>query len=130
MDNLSINNQRRTKPSRFLHDTRIALRPIISVHRVETHPTVAYMDLQPIAVMLQLVRPAWPGGWLLGDSRLTWMNEGGRRGQWPSARITPQHAADIKLAMQKRRICPRNAAWRVFVFMQLWLHKRSPVFAP
>jgi len=28
MDNLGVNNQRRTKPSRFLHDTGIALGPI------------------------------------------------------------------------------------------------------
>jgi hypothetical protein len=30
MDNLGVNNHRRTKPIRFLHDTGIALGPIIS----------------------------------------------------------------------------------------------------
>jgi len=28
------------------------------------------MDLQPIAIMLELVRPAWPGWGLLGDDWL------------------------------------------------------------
>src|SRR6478752_1449347 len=53
------------------------------------------MDLQPIAVMLQLVRPTRTGGRFLGDSRLTRMNESSGRVQWPAARVTPQHAADI-----------------------------------
>ena len=29
-------------------------------------PAIADMDLQPVAVMLQLVRPARPGAWLRG----------------------------------------------------------------
>jgi hypothetical protein len=37
------------------------------------------MDLQPVAVMLQLMRPARPRGRLLGDDWLTRMNENGRR---------------------------------------------------
>jgi hypothetical protein len=37
------------------------------------------VDLQPIAVMLQLMRPAWPGWRLLGHDRLTRMDEGSRR---------------------------------------------------
>jgi hypothetical protein len=33
---------------------------------------------------------------LLGDDWLTGMNESGRRVEWPTARSTPQHFADIK----------------------------------
>src|SRR5262249_23625988 len=103
MDNLGVNNQRRTKPSRFLHDTRIAFGPIISVHRVETHPTIADVNLQPIAVMLQLVRPARPRRRLLGDDWLAWMDEGGRRIEGPTARITLQHGEDIACAAPKKK---------------------------
>src|SRR5262245_2701439 len=95
MDNLGINNQWRTEPNRLLHNTWIAFGPIVSVHRVETHATVTDVDLQPIAVMLQLVRPTRTGGRRLSDSRLTWMDKGSRRAQRPAARVTPQHAADI-----------------------------------
>jgi hypothetical protein len=35
------------------------------------------MDLQPIAIMLQLVRPARPTRGLLGDNWLARMNESG-----------------------------------------------------
>jgi hypothetical protein len=37
------------------------------------------MDLQPVAVVLQLVRPARSRWWLLGDDWLARMNEGGGR---------------------------------------------------
>jgi len=75
VNNLSVNNQWCTESRRFLHDTRITLRPIISVHRVELYPAIADMDLQPIAVMLQLVRPPRTGWRFLRDSRLTGMDE-------------------------------------------------------
>ena len=39
-------------------------------------PAIADMDLQPVAVMLQLVHPARPGAWLLGDDWPARMNEG------------------------------------------------------
>jgi len=41
MDNLSVNNQRRTEPSRLLHDTRIAFGLVISVHSEQTHAPIA-----------------------------------------------------------------------------------------
>jgi hypothetical protein len=37
------------------------------------------MNLESIAVMFQLVRPAGPSGRLLGDDRLARMDEGGGR---------------------------------------------------
>ena len=79
MNNLGVNNQRLSETSCFLHDTRIALGPVISVHRVELYPAIADMDLQPIAVMLQLVRPPRTGWRFLRDSRLTGMDESSRR---------------------------------------------------
>ena len=54
VNNLGVDNQRRTEPSRFIHDARIAFGPVIAVHRVESHPTIPHMDLEPIAIMLQL----------------------------------------------------------------------------
>ena len=40
-----------------------------------SRPPVADVDLQPIAVMLQLVRPAWPRLGLLGESWPTRVDE-------------------------------------------------------
>ena len=60
-DDLSIENRIAIDTRRFFDNTRIAFGPIISVHREQTHPTIAHMDLQPIAVMLQLMRPARSG---------------------------------------------------------------------
>jgi hypothetical protein len=57
---------------------RIAVRPICTVHGVEAHSSVANMDPRPIAVVLEFVRPARPGGRLFGDDWLTWTNESGR----------------------------------------------------
>jgi len=70
-------------------------RPVGPVHGVEPYPAIADMDLQPVAVMLQLVHPARPGGGLLGDDWPARMNESGRRIFRPAARATPQHVADI-----------------------------------
>jgi hypothetical protein len=42
------------------------------------HPSVANVDLQPVAVMLQLVRPARATRRLRYDDRAAGMNEGGR----------------------------------------------------
>ena len=38
-------------------DQRVAFRPICAVHCVEAHSPIADMNLQPITVMLQLMRP-------------------------------------------------------------------------
>src|SRR5262245_9819654 len=75
VNNLGVDNQRRSEPSGFFHNARIAFGPIISIYRVETHPPVADMNLQSITVMLQLVRPARTGWRLPGDNRLTRMDE-------------------------------------------------------
>ena len=92
---LSIKNGVALKPCRLRYNERVALRPIRSVHGVEPHPPVLNVDLQSIAVMLQLMRPAWAAGGLLGDERLTGMNEGGRCIDWPAAGTirTRQHTA-------------------------------------
>ena len=63
VDNLGVNNQRRTKPGRLLHNARIALGPVSPVHRVKANAVLADMDLQPVAVVLQLMRPAGGAGW-------------------------------------------------------------------
>jgi hypothetical protein len=64
---------------RFLHDKGIATAPIVTIDRVEPHPPLTNMDLQPVAIMLQLVRPARPARRLLGDDWLERMNESSRR---------------------------------------------------
>jgi hypothetical protein len=46
---------------------------------------------------------------MLGDDWLTRMDESGWRIQWPAARDTPQHAADITSATQKKKHCLGNA---------------------
>jgi hypothetical protein len=56
--------------------SQIALRPVGSVDRVE--PTITDVDLQPIAVMLLLVRRTWPARWG-HDDWLARMNENSRR---------------------------------------------------
>ena len=53
------------------HNTGIAFRPVGPVHGVEPYPA--------IAVMLQFVHSARPGGWLLGDDWPARMNESGGR---------------------------------------------------
>ena len=63
----------------FLYDERIAIAPIIPVHRVQTDPPIAHMDLESVPVMLQLVRPASTARRLLGDDWLARMDESSRR---------------------------------------------------
>ena len=46
VDNFRVDNQRCTKPSRFLYNARIAFGPVIAVHCKQAHPPVANMDLQ------------------------------------------------------------------------------------
>ncbi|MGB9020715.1 MAG: hypothetical protein WCC77_24205, partial [Pseudolabrys sp.] len=64
---------------RSIDNQRIAFRPVGSVHGVEAHPAIADMYLQPVAVMLQLMRPARSRWGLLGDDWLARVNEGGGR---------------------------------------------------
>jgi hypothetical protein len=48
------------------------------VHGVEPHTGIADVDLQPIAVVLQLVRPAWTSWRLADDYRAAgWIKEAG-----------------------------------------------------
>jgi hypothetical protein len=91
------------------HPAIHSMRPIIAVHRVETHAAVADMDQQPIAVMLELMRPSRTRRRFLGDSRLTGMDESGRRVQGPAARVTQYHAADIGLRRMAANGLLRNA---------------------
>ena len=78
-DNLSVKNCIAFDMCRSIDNQRIAFRPVGSVHGVEPHPAIPDMDLQPVAVMLQLMRPARSRWGLLGDDWLARMNEGGRR---------------------------------------------------
>src|SRR5262245_22804334 len=59
-NNFSIKNCRALDLCRRLDNPGITLRPVRAVDRVETHPSITDMDLQPVAIMLQFVRPAWP----------------------------------------------------------------------
>jgi hypothetical protein len=61
VNNLGINSQGLTQPRRFLDNAGITLRPVSAIHRVEPNATVTHMDLQPVAVRLQLVRPTGTG---------------------------------------------------------------------
>jgi hypothetical protein len=84
-DNLRIHDRGHINSCRFFHDQGIAIAPIVSIDRVEPNASIADMDLKPIAVVLQLVRPTRPAWRLLGDDWLTRMNEGGRRIHGPTA---------------------------------------------
>src|SRR5215471_15929260 len=72
-DHLSVEDGRTFDPSSVVHDQRVALRPIGVVDRVEPNASITHMDLNPIAIVLQ---PCAQSG---RDSRLTRMNETGRR---------------------------------------------------
>src|SRR5512138_3815923 len=66
--------------------------------------TIADVDLQSIAVMLEFVRPAGTAGRLLGDDWLTRMDESSRRIQWPAAtKATQYHDADIRDGCTKKK---------------------------
>ena len=63
-NNLRIHNSSHVNSRGFLYDQRIALRPVRAIHCVKPHPSIANMDLQLIAVMLQLMCPGPLGGLL------------------------------------------------------------------
>ena len=102
-DNFSVKNGRALNPRHVLDDQRVALRPIRAIHCVEAHPAITNVDLQPIAIVLQLMRPARPRGWLGGDARLTGMNEGSRRVERPASGTTHtlQHTDRYKCLTRK-----------------------------
>src|SRR3974390_376913 len=99
-DHLGIENGNALDARRFLDDARVAVSPVGPVHRIETHPPIAEMDLQPIAVMLEFMRPAGALRGLLGDSWTTWMDEVSRDALRPPTRgtHTPQHAQEYRLS--------------------------------
>jgi hypothetical protein len=74
---------------------RVALGPVRAVDRVEPNASIADMDLQPIAIVLQLMRPTGATRRLRHDYGTAGMNESGRRVDRPATRVTRQHAADI-----------------------------------
>src|SRR5262245_4829125 len=68
--------------------------------------TIMHVDLGPIAIMLQLVRPARAVRRLRDYDWLARMNESSRRVQWPAAPLGWRyHAADIG---RKRKGCHRE----------------------
>src|SRR5262245_23143735 len=77
-NDLGIHDRAAFDASAFFDNARVALRPVSPIHR-ESPPAIPHMDLQPVAVMLQLMRPAKAAWRLLGDDRLTRMNECNRR---------------------------------------------------
>ena len=63
-----IDNRGTVQPTGLHAYERVAGGPVSTVHRVETHASIANMDLQAIAVVLQLMRPAWPARWPLCET--------------------------------------------------------------
>src|SRR5262249_53057471 len=68
---------------------RVTLRPIRAIHRVEPQPSIANMDLQPVAVVFQLMRAQQgPDGGLLPTTRRRVITRAGKRILCPTARVT------------------------------------------
>ena len=88
---------------RAFRNQRVAFRPVSAIDRIKAHPTIADMNLKPIA-MLQLMCPSRPSWGLLGDDWLTRMEAGAFMGL-PRESRTPQHAAIIGL---KKKGCHRD----------------------
>ena len=77
-DHLGIENGNALDARRFLDDARVAVSPVGPVHRIETHPPIAEMDLQPIAVMLSSCAQPGPCGVFLATvGRHGWMKAAG-----------------------------------------------------
>src|SRR5262245_29704621 len=84
-DNLGVDNRGAFYASRVPDNQRITLRPLSAVDGVEAHPPISNMDLEPIAIVLQFVRPARSRRRLLGGDWLTRMDESGWRIKGPAA---------------------------------------------
>ena len=93
-DDLGIQNGGALDAACFLDNARIAVGPVVAVHREQPHPTIADVDLQPVAVMFQLVHPTRANRGALGNDRTTGVDETGRRVERLPARVT-RHAGDI-----------------------------------
>src|SRR5262249_38664940 len=81
-DHFSVHDCRAVNATRVSDNQRVALGPVGAVDSVETNTTIADVDLQSIAVMLEFVRPAGAAGRLLGDDWLARMDESSRSIQW------------------------------------------------
>src|SRR6516162_975650 len=105
-DHFGVENGRAFDMRCFLRDARVAIRPIAGIHCVEPHPPISDMDLQPVAVMLQFMRPAGARRGLLGDGRPARTDESGRRVLGPAARDThtPQHERHLSKNRSEIRI--------------------------
>jgi hypothetical protein len=71
-------NGRAIDTDRLLDAARVSVGPVVAIARIEPHPAIADVDLQPIAVMFQLMRTAWPGWGLCSDGRAARMDESSR----------------------------------------------------
>jgi hypothetical protein len=60
-NDLGIHDHAAFDASSFLYDARVALRPVGTIHCEQAHTPIADVDLQSIAIMLQLMRPARTG---------------------------------------------------------------------
>jgi len=78
-DNLSVKNCGAFDMCRGIDNQRVALRPIRPVDRLEPHASVPNVNLETVSIVLQFMCPARSTWELLGDDRLAWMNESGRR---------------------------------------------------
>jgi len=107
-DYLGVDDRMTFDPRRFLNNARITFRPVSGVHCVEFHSAIADVNLEPVAVMLQLMHPACTARWPRGDRRTAGQNETGRPIPGPAARGTLQHGSDIaaKICFSTRRKTP------------------------
>src|SRR5262245_53150924 len=78
-DHLSVHYRGAFNESGVPDNQRVTLRPVCAIDCVEPHTTVTHMDLKPVTVMLQFMRPIRPRRWLLGDTRLAGMDESSGR---------------------------------------------------
>ena len=78
-DHLGIHHRAAFDARGCFHNAGVAVRPVGPVYGVKPHPAIPDMYLQPIAIVLQLVRPARSRWGLFSDDWLTRMNESGGR---------------------------------------------------
>ena len=124
----------KARPNGTLHIRHIKLwlkdinaQPRSKLNLVMQRSIFARTDPPPIAVMLpRCASPARLGAaW---RQSLAWV-DGGRRIIRPTARVTPQHTADIASKSGGRKPALEMPS-RASIFIQLWLHNAPQCFVP
>ena len=65
-------------PGGIFKNERVTFRPICRIHRIEPHPPIADVDLQPVAVVLQFMHPTGTARRVLSHvGRQGWMKAAG-----------------------------------------------------